>query len=78
MPSSRAEYYRLQARLCVRLSVASSDSSDISEHLIALAQRFKARAEAIESEHQPSQTNQDASGVGYLVRTQVRPRATAS
>ena len=52
MPRSRAEYYRLQARLCVRLSLASSDENDISERLIAMAQRFKARAEAIESEPQ--------------------------
>jgi hypothetical protein len=51
MPSSRAEYYRLQARLCVRLSLASSQDNDISERLIAMAQRFKARAEAIEREH---------------------------
>jgi hypothetical protein len=51
MPGSRAEYYRLQAHLCVRLSVASSQDNDISERLIAMAQRFKARAEAIEREH---------------------------
>jgi hypothetical protein len=51
MQRSRAEYYRQQAHLCVRLSVASSEDSDISERLIAMAQRFKARAEAIESEH---------------------------
>jgi hypothetical protein len=52
MPSSRAEYYRLQAHLCVRLSLASSRENDVSERLIAMAQRFKARAEAIEREHQ--------------------------
>jgi hypothetical protein len=52
MQRSRAEYYRQQARLCVRLSLASSEDDDISERLIAMAQRFKARAEAIESEHQ--------------------------
>jgi hypothetical protein len=52
MQRSRAEYYRLQARLCVRLSLASSQDNDISERLIAMAQRFKARAEAIEREHQ--------------------------
>jgi hypothetical protein len=52
MQRSRAEYYRLQAHLCVRLSVASSQDTDISERLIAMAQRFKARAEAIEREHQ--------------------------
>jgi hypothetical protein len=51
MPSSRADYYRLQARLCVRLSIASSEDNDTSERLIAMAQRFKARAEAIEREH---------------------------
>jgi len=52
MQRSRAEYYRQQASLCVRLSLASSQDDDISERLIAMAQRFKARAEAIESEHQ--------------------------
>ena len=51
MQRSRAEYYREQARLCVSLSLASSQDNDISERLIAMAQRFKARAEAIESEH---------------------------
>jgi hypothetical protein len=52
MQRSRAEYYRQQAHLCVRLSLASSQDDDISERLIAMAQRFKARAEAIEREHQ--------------------------
>jgi hypothetical protein len=52
MSSSRAEYYRLQAEICVRLSLAAARDSDLSEHLIALAQRFKARAEAIERERQ--------------------------
>jgi hypothetical protein len=52
MSSARAEYYRLQAGLCLRLSLASSEENDISERLIAMAQRFKARAEALEREHQ--------------------------
>jgi hypothetical protein len=54
MPSSRAEYYRLQADICLRLSLASAEEDDICSHLIAMAQRFKAKAEAIERQRQPA------------------------
>jgi hypothetical protein len=52
MPSSRAEYYRLQAKICLRLSLASAQEEDISAQLIAMAQRFKAKAEAIERQRE--------------------------
>jgi hypothetical protein len=49
MQTSRADYYRRQADICFRLSLAASDD-EISVHLIALAQRYKAKAEALERE----------------------------
>ena len=75
MPSSRADYYRLQARLCVRLSLASSQDSDISERLIAMAQRFKARAEAIEREHHLHDSGPDLvhQGCGAAGDKKMRP-----
>jgi hypothetical protein len=52
MQTSRADYYRRQADICFRLSLAASDD-EISVHLIALAQRYKAKAEALERERPP-------------------------
>jgi hypothetical protein len=47
MPSLRADYYRRQADICLRLSFAASDERS-SANLFDMAQRYKAKAEAIE------------------------------
>jgi hypothetical protein len=47
MPS--AEYYRRQAEICVRLSLAFSDEK-ISAQMAAMGERYRARAEAEEQE----------------------------
>ena len=47
MPSSRAEYYRRQADICLRLSLAAIDEEACTR---LLARHFKSRAEAAERE----------------------------
>ena len=47
MPSLRADYYRRQADICLRLSFAASDERS-SANLFDMAQRYKAKAEAVE------------------------------
>jgi hypothetical protein len=47
MPSMRAEYYRRQAEICLRLSLAVADEESCA-NLFGMAQRYK--AEAIERE----------------------------
>jgi hypothetical protein len=49
MPAFRADYYRRQADICLRLSLAASDEASCAE-LFDLARRYKAKAEAIERE----------------------------
>jgi hypothetical protein len=49
MPSMRAEYYRRQAEICLRLSLAVADEESCA-NLFGMAQRYKAKAEAIERE----------------------------
>jgi hypothetical protein len=56
MPSARAGYYRRQADLCVRLSLAASQDDKTSSQLIALAHRYKTRADAIEREEEAAAT----------------------
>jgi hypothetical protein len=51
MPSTRAEYYRRQADVCLRLAESGSNH-DISAGLVALAQRYTAKAEGIDREDQ--------------------------
>jgi hypothetical protein len=47
MPS--AEYFRRQADVCLRLSLASSED-EVSARLIAMAQEYRARADAMEAD----------------------------
>jgi hypothetical protein len=49
MPSMRADYYRRQAEICLRLSLAVADEESCAE-LFGMAQRYKAKAEAMERE----------------------------
>jgi hypothetical protein len=52
VPNSRAEYYRRQAEICVRLA-ANESHVPLCAGLISLAQRYKAKAEVAEGEHHP-------------------------
>jgi hypothetical protein len=47
MPALRADYYRRQADICLRLSLAAAEEASCAE-LFDMAQRYKAKAEAIE------------------------------
>jgi hypothetical protein len=47
--SSRAEYFRRQADICLRLSVIASDD-EVSTRLIAMAQGYSAKADEAEAE----------------------------
>jgi hypothetical protein len=47
MPTS--EYFRRQSDICLRLSLVSS-SEEVANRLIAMAQDYAGRAEAIEAE----------------------------
>ncbi len=47
MPS--AAYFRRQADICVRLSVIASDQ-ELATRLLAMAEEYKAKAEALETE----------------------------
>jgi hypothetical protein len=49
MPGSRAEYYRRQGDICLRLSLAAIDDESCTR-LLAMAQHFKFKAEAAERE----------------------------
>jgi hypothetical protein len=49
MPSSRAEYYRRQANICLRLSLAAIDD-EACTRLLAMARHFKSKADAAEHE----------------------------
>jgi hypothetical protein len=49
MSTMRADYYRRQADLCLRLSLAASDEKGCSE-LFELAQQYRTKAEAIDRE----------------------------
>jgi hypothetical protein len=60
MPSLRADYYRRQADICFRLSLAASDERSAAE-LFDMAQRYKARAEAVEPADAMAQANAPAS-----------------
>jgi hypothetical protein len=48
--SSRAEYFRRQADVCLRLSLISS-TEEVSNRLIVMAQYYNAKAAAIEAEN---------------------------
>jgi hypothetical protein len=48
MPS-RAEYFRRQADVCLRLSLISS-TDEVSTRLVAMTQVYTAKADAIEAE----------------------------
>jgi hypothetical protein len=52
MPSSRAEYYRRQANICLRLSLAAVDD-EACTRLLAMARHFKSKADAAERESEP-------------------------
>ena len=46
--SSRAEYFRRQADICLRLSLIASDD-EVSSRLIAMAQGYSAKADETET-----------------------------
>ena len=56
MSSSRATYYRRQADVCLRLSMLADN--EMSDRMIAMAQRYSANAEAVDrdSEHSNSRS----------------------
>jgi hypothetical protein len=47
-----AEYFRRQADVCLRLSLASS-SEEVSTRLIAISQEYRARADAMDTDSTP-------------------------
>jgi len=49
MPAFRADYYRRQADICLRRSLAAADEGSCAE-LFDMAQRYKAKAAAFERE----------------------------
>jgi hypothetical protein len=58
MPSSRANYYRRQADICLRLSMLSSDN-EMSDRMIPMAQRYRANAEAADRDSEYSKISPD-------------------
>ena len=62
MPSTA--YFRLQANVCLRLSLIASDE-EVSSRLIVMAQEYNAKAEALETDTRSplAAVSQDASSV---------------
>ena len=62
MPSTA--YFRLQAKVCLRLSLIASDE-EVSSRLIVMAQECNAKAEALETDTRSplASVSQDASSV---------------
>jgi hypothetical protein len=56
---SRADYFRRQADTCLRLSLISS-SEEVANRLVVMAQNYRTKADAIETESKspPAESDQ--------------------